>query len=186
MNARAMRLILGGLLVATVVLRISAGPTENLDIRAAIVDVLTRHGHTVRDDAPDRVGEPLNSLFAAFQGCESPVQIMPVTLSVQEGAAFDATVPADYHRRFVYLGRTWPTADRLGIRLEWLREKTLSTLGLSRFVPIPTALLIAAPPDCKAADRFDWSAVWTRTTADRLAAATPSSLAGALRISHHY
>lgn len=186
MNARAMRLILAGLLLAMVATRISVGPPATLDIHAAVVDVLTRRGLSVQDSPPAQHQEPFASLFATLPGCSAPVQIMPVTLSLQEGPAFDSTIAPGYDRRFAYLSRTWATADRLGIRVEWAREKTLSLFGLSRFVPIPTALVIAAPAGCRAADAIDWSAVWERTTADRLATASPASLAGSLRISHHY
>jgi hypothetical protein len=95
-------------------------------------------------------------------GCEGVLQVIPVTLSLQESTLFATIVKEGYSRRFVYLDRVWLTEDRLGMRIEWLKRKALSFVGLNPYAASATALLVAEPPHCTVAQSIDWSAVWRR------------------------
>ena len=64
--------------------------------------------------------------------------------------------------RIVYLERTWTELNRSELRLEWLQRKAQSILGLGRYAPITTALLVVGPSACGAIDGINWQAAWYR------------------------
>jgi hypothetical protein len=165
MSSHVLRALLAGLLIATVAAKIW-GPRNvaEVDIRAAVVTLVTGHGWSAYDEAatsPDPLGKAIN--FQAPE-CEALGQVFPIDLGLQLAPMLDGVIRPGYTRRFVYMGRTWLTEDRFGMRLEWLKHRVLSMFGLGRYVANETALVIAEPHDCRVADKVGWSAVWERRT----------------------
>lgn len=166
MKASWLRAVLALMLVATLAGKPLQG-SANFDR-----DALT--GNILRVLAENRlatlVAKPLprEVLAAAAQfevpGCDGPIEVIPVFINLQEAPLFDTVIRPGYTRQFAYLDRTWTSADRLQLRLTWLKHKALGMLGLGRFVAIATALLVVSPPGCQAAAAIDWSPVWTRAT----------------------
>lgn len=150
------------LLIATVAYRFLTPQPAWFDIHAAASDVLLHAGATRREGPVLPDTGLLKPMYFAAPGCEGLLQVIPVRLNLEESPAFDSVVERGYVRRFAYLGKTWSAESRLDMRLEWLKAKALSVLGLSPYVSATTGLLIASPPGCTVADRIDWSQVWLR------------------------
>ena len=165
MNSHVLRAMLAGLLIATVAAKIW-GPRNiaEIDTRAAVVALVTGQGWSAYDDAatsPNHLGKAIN--FRAPE-CEAQGQVFPIDLGLQLAPMLNDIIRPGYTRRFVYIGRTWLSEDRFGMRLEWLKYRVLSIFGLGRYVANETALVIAEPHDCRVADKVVWSAVWERRT----------------------
>lgn len=169
------RLLMRGLLV--VLLLVSAAgkiwSTRQLetDIRPATIAVVALKGWPTHEEAekPADILRPPIEFLAP--GCSGTARIFLVDLNLQMMPMLDQVIEAGYTRRIVYMGRTWLSEDRLGLRLEWLKHKALSLFGLGRYVASSTALVITEPPGCRAADLLDWTLAWDRQT---LAAASTS------------
>src|SRR5262249_15925828 len=123
-----------------------------------LVQVIAAHRFSVepttriRDEFPDAVH------FRAPE-CEQPIEIIPVHISLQEAPLFDAIIKVNYTRQFAFLDQTWPSENRVGMRITWLKHKILAFFGRDRFVANSTGLLIVSPPDCRAAAAIDWAPV---------------------------
>ena len=156
-----LRVILIGLLLATIAgkVRISADLGGD-NISGRVIKVLNERGIIATTD----VGEAHSVLPSAIHfhapGCDQMVEVVPISINLQEAPLFDKVIRPSYGRQFAYLDRTWLTEDRLGMRLTWIRNKALSIFGLGRFVTSTKGLLIASPPSCEIAQTIDWSLVW--------------------------
>jgi hypothetical protein len=174
------RPVLRGLL-ATLLLASAAGKIWNTrqvetDIRPATIAVVALKGwptHAEAENPADIVRPPIE--FAA-PGCNGKARIFLVGLNLQMMPMLDQMIEAGYTRRIVYMGRTWPGEDRLGLRLEWLKHKALSLFGLGRYVASSTALVVAEPPGCRAADLLDWNLAWDRQTVEAVSTSRPEVL----------
>jgi hypothetical protein len=165
MKAYWLRSILALLLLATAAAKTRG--TANIDqetLATNILHVLAEHRLGAQAARP--VGRTLLPVAVQFHApeCSGPIEVIPIDINLQEAPLFDLFVRPDYTRQFVYLDKTWTGADRLQMRLTWLRHKASAMLGLGRFVTITKGLLVASPPGCQAAAAIDWSAVWTRGT----------------------
>ena len=162
---RAVLLLLLILTVAT-----KSQPPDGIgrnELIARVMEVLARHQLSGQPDiVPARSVIPVAVRFEA-PGCDQPIEVVPIHINFQEAPVFDVVLGAGYVRLFAYLDRTWAGESPLGMRLTWLKHKPLSLVGLGRFVTIPTGLLIASPPGCRAAQAIDWSGVWDRSTTGR-------------------
>ncbi len=156
------RAVFAGLLVAAAVTNIETTGRVDLDVHGAIIDAARRAGAVVREDDSPEPGQLGSSVFLQVPGCDGLVQVMPVSLNLQESPIFASTVKQGYVRRFLYIDRVWAKENRLGMRLEWLKRKAISLVGLSRYVTVPIALLIAEPAACRAYEAIDWASVWDR------------------------
>jgi hypothetical protein len=164
MNSLALRAILVGLLIAALAGKIWRPHAAEPDFRAAVTAVTALEGWSAYDKAgrsPDTLGTPM---YFQVPGCDGVVQVFSVNLNLQLSPLLDQLIMPGYMRRFVYMGRTWLTEDRLGMRLEWLKYKALSLLGLGRYAPSATALVVAKPPGCHQVDKVDWSPIWEKRT----------------------
>jgi hypothetical protein len=165
MSSHVLRAMLAGLLIATVAAKIwgSRNSTE-VDTRAAVIALVKGQGWSAYDEAatsPSALGKAIN--FWAPE-CEALGQVFAIDLGLQLAPMLDGVIRPGYTRRFVYIGRTWLTEDRFGMRLEWLKYRVLSIFGLGTYVANETALVIAEHHDCRMADKVRWSAVWERRT----------------------
>jgi hypothetical protein len=163
MRSRRLRIILAALLLATATGKIWAPRlTADPDIRSATVAVLALKGWPAKVQPAD----PSQILDAVIHfeppACEEAVQIFLTNVNLQKLPYLDQTLKAGYTRRVIYMGRTWQSEDRLGMRLEWLKYKILALFGLGRFVASSTVLVIAEPAGCRAADLPDWGLAWDR------------------------
>lgn len=157
--ALALRCVLAALLLGTVADKVQVASVDNSDTRAVVVQGLLRQGLSVAPSPRD--ADFPDTAYLAAPGCDRPLQVMPLSLSLQEAPLREAVTVTDYRRRYIYLGQTWPAPDRIGLRLAWLQHKVRSVLGLGRHSALPkTVLLVAEPPECRIAENIDWSALW--------------------------
>jgi len=160
MKAVALRAALIGLLVASVGYKLQRVDTERPDIRSAVMDLIARKGwpaEQLAGSSPEVIGKIVT--FRA-EGCGLNGQVYVVDLGFQAVPILDRAIEPDYKRHIAYLGRTWDTPDRVGVRLEWLKQKVLSALGIGDYAVNDVALVIAEPPGCRVADKVDWSGAW--------------------------
>lgn len=160
MKSLALRALLAGLLIAVAADKVRTTRADPPDMRAAVVGLVSRSGWSAYEDT-GKATEPLgNTIHFRAKGCEGSGQIFVIDLSLQAAPMLDHTIRSGNERRFVYLGRTWLTQDRIGMRLEWLKQKALALFGIGHYVVNEVALVIAEPRDCKVAGTIDWSALW--------------------------
>jgi hypothetical protein len=155
----ALRAALAMLLLTTVTVRLWFPPPPAVDMRTAVGAILALKGFRprLRQQGP---GNALASVDIEVPGCDGIVQIMSLELTVWEGDWLREAIDPSASKRFVYLEGTWPDVDRMGMRLEWLKHKALSMVGMSRYVAGPSALLLVGPPGCRVAEAFDWRMMW--------------------------
>jgi hypothetical protein len=157
-----LRAVLAALLVMTVATKIRGSPPLTREqFAATVIDVLAAQG--LADNAiiaPARGILPVAVQLEPSQ-CKGKIEIIPVSLNLQEAPLFASLLEPTYKRQFAFLDRTWRTEDRVGIRLTWAKHKTSYFLGLGQFAASTPVLLIASPPDCAVLDSIDWSPVWS-------------------------
>lgn len=164
MRSLAPRALLAGLLIITVADKVWRPRATPTDMRSAVLNLVARNGWAAHE-APGVSDNPLGkSITFRANACAASGQIFFVQLSLQAAPMLDHAIPSDHVRRFVYLGRTWLTQDRWGMRLEWLKQRMLSLFGLARYMVNDTVLVIAEPIGCRVADKVDWSSVWEQRT----------------------
>jgi hypothetical protein len=162
MNRVWLRAVLALLLVMTVASKTrGSAPLNREQLAATVIDVLAAQelaGNAVIP--PERGILPVAVQLQPSQ-CQGPVEIIPVSINLQEAPLFASLLKPNYRRQFVYLDRAWNTEDRLGMRFTWMKHKMLYFLGVGRFAASTPVLLIASPPDCAALDSINWSPVWS-------------------------
>ena len=160
MRAWAIRALFATLLLGALAARIQAShePVE-YDVRPAVADLLTSRGIAAQI-MPSADSALLKAVSFDAPQCGGRIDVFPVRLSLQEGPLFDAAVGAGRERRIAYLGRTWEAPSRLDLRVEWLKYKVLSVVGLSPYTASTTALLIASPKGCALTRSIDWAPFW--------------------------
>lgn len=163
MRPSAVRILLATLLCAAIVQKSWLSAVAQPDFQAEVIQLLTRHGWLAYP-APGNPDEPLANLRISFlaAGCAEEGRIFMVGLGLQDTPMLDHIIGPGYTRRFVYLGRAWLTQDRMEMRLEWLKQKTLSLFGLGQYTVNEVVLIIAEPSECGRADGVDWSVLWRR------------------------
>ena len=160
MRSVAPRVVLAAVLAITIADKVARLQSVPVDMHSAVLSVAMRNGWTVRELAslPDNpLGKPIEFRVAA---CDGPGHIFLLHLSLQAAPMLEHVIPPDHTRRLVYLGRTWLRQDRFGMRLEWLKQRLLASVGWGHYEANETVLVIAEPKECGAADKIDWSAVW--------------------------
>jgi hypothetical protein len=176
MNRLVLRSILATLVLATAAGKIWSTRQLEADIRPATIAVVALKGwptHAEAEDPADILRAPIEFLPP---GCNGTARIFLVDLNLQMMPMLDQMIEAGYTRRIVYMGRTWPSEDRLGLRLEWLKHKVLALFGVGRYVASSTALVVAEPPGCRAADLLDWGLAWDRQTLAAVSTSRPEVL----------
>jgi len=160
MNTLALRAILAGFLLTTATVKVLRADPDVSDIHSTVMDLASRAHLSPRDLAKEEAA-PFDRVIA-FQadGCAGPGRIYFADLGLQLGPMLDRDTGPAQTMSIAYLGRTWTTQDRLGLRLEWLKQKTLRAFGLSPFIVNEDVLVISEPRGCHAADTIDWSAAW--------------------------
>jgi len=161
MRAWSIRAIFSVLLLGMLAARIQASHDMAYDVRPALVELLASRGLEARA-VPANESSLLKAVAFEPPRCNGPVHVFPVQLNLQEAPLFEAAVGPGREPHIAYLDRTWRDPDRLALRLEWLKHKTLSIWGLGRYTTDTTALLIAAPTGCRIAESIDWSPLWRR------------------------
>lgn len=163
MSALTLRAILVAILVATIAVKVRAAVIPLIDVPAATSRTLAQYGFR-----PDSSTDTRSLMSFSNPGCRLPLKIGTVTLYLGDGITANEGRKPDYVRRFVYIDREWPSPDRFAMRKEWLKHRISALLGFSPYVPMPVALAIAVPVDCRAADAIDWSRIWTEETAGEI------------------
>ena len=160
MSKLAWRCIFVVLLIGTVghSIQVSSAGTES--VHSAIARTLGLQGLSAsKQSVPLRDDLPAWQTFAA-PGCQGIVQVLPLALSLHDLPLIDALVMPGYDRHYVYAGRTWPTVDRVAMRLEWLKLRVASALSFRPAVLPGTVLVVAAPPGCSFVEQIQWRPVW--------------------------
>jgi hypothetical protein len=169
MSVLLLRVVFSALLLATV--SVGLLPSEKTDgnagVRAAIVRVLTVQGLSVQAYPAARLEDALAPVLFAAPGCQGMLQVITVSLSLQEAPMLEAYLEPTFKRRYVYLGRIWFAADPFAMRVEWVKYKALAILGLRRHAMPKTALVVAEPQDCHAVEQIDWRPVWSPHKAEK-------------------
>jgi hypothetical protein len=98
---------------------------------------------------------------------DAPGCSQPVVVALQVNFDFAPVVQSSARERgevsrYVYIGRSWATPDRLAFFVDRMKYAALATLGLTRYVPGGHLMLVDAPRDCRSAATIDWSNVWNR------------------------
>jgi hypothetical protein len=164
MRVLALRAVLAGLLLATVGGKVLRTGATQPDVHSKVMALIALNGGSPRDVSADP-SDPLGrGIRFQEMGCEGVARIFFVDLGLQVAPMLDRVIGPGYTWYIAYLGRTWITRDRLGLRLEWLKQRTLSVLGLGEYVVNEVALVIAHPSGCHVNNTIDWSAVWRRSS----------------------
>ena len=163
MKGWLVRTAFAALLLGTLAVRIQAshGQTE-YDVRPAIIELLASRGIAARI-MPAEDHALLKAVGFDAPQCGGRVDVFPVRLNLQEAPLFDAAIGVERVRHVAYIARTWREPSRLDLRIEWLKQKTLSAVGLDSYTANTTALMIAAPKGYEIARDFDWSSFWRHT-----------------------
>ena len=165
--APILRAIFALLIIATVASKLQASARRDPDMRAAVVDVLARQGIESRVDSARTYSLLGAAVRFRMPGCDGSIDVVPIELNLHQTPLLDAIVEPGSVRHFVYLTRTSVSADRIGMRLEWLKYKALSVLGLSPYETISVALAVVEPRGCQAWSSIEWRTVWDRQTIER-------------------
>ena len=168
MNPFIWRALLGGLLLATAADRILRADASQPDIRSKVIGLVALKDWSPLELSPDP-GDPLGmAIRFKAAGCDGIGHIFFVDLALQTAPLVNQVVGPGYTWQVAYLGRTWSHPDRLGLRLEWLKERTLSLLGLGQYTVNEVALMIGEPPGCRILNETDWSPVWRTSSRSHL------------------
>ena len=163
MSVLLLRVVFSALLLATV--SVGLLPSEKSDgnagVRAAIVHALAVQELSVQEHSAAPREDALAPVLFAAPGCQGMLQVITVSLSLQEAPMLETYLEPTFKRRYVYLGRIWFAADPFAMRVEWIKYKALAILGLRRHVMSKMALVVAEPPDCHAVEQIDWRPVWS-------------------------
>lgn len=163
MKSWLVRAAFAALLLGTLAVRIQASHGQvEYDVRPAVVELLASHGIAARI-MPAEDHALLKAVAFDAPQCGGRVDVFPVRLNLQEAPLFDAAMGVERERHVAYLGRTWREPSRLDLRVEWLKQKALSAVGLGSYTTSTTALMIAAPKGCEIARDFDWAPFWHHT-----------------------
>lgn len=162
-------IILVGSLVANQ--RASDALMQTGDHAAAILNIARAHGLALRRDQQVASGNVRTFVFDA-PGCAQPVSVALLSVTFEEIPLVPAAREPRDQIRYVYINHVWNRPDRLGVFIEWKKQRLLTVLGLTRYVPSRHLLLIDTPSDCGAADEIDWQSIWDRQYLTRIGALT--------------
>lgn len=157
MKAVLLRGVLLLVLLATVASRIYGAPDGPADERAVIIKVLERQGLVALEQQL-----PFHRpwLFFSIPGCAGTMQVVAISINLQEVQQVEVALrPVDNHR-YVYFGRVWPAAGVLDVRMEWLRQMARALIAARRSAMMKTLLMVVAPAGCRSMDAIDWRPIW--------------------------
>lgn len=130
------------------------------DIGVAIAEVINAHGLVLRENPIKPPKILADIVYFERPECGLPSLVMPFTHNYATVPLLSKVIADDYSRRFIYLDRTWAEQNRSGYLLESTRHTVLSLLGLSRYVSVKTAIVVAEPPSCRPSFDVDWRLIW--------------------------
>jgi hypothetical protein len=93
-------------------------------------------------------------------GCDGKLRVVYMSIGMQEAPMQENLAGPDYKFHYIYLGRRSTKLEPTTFQLTWLRERTLSFFGLSKFAAISVVLFVAEPLECRVAETIDWLPVW--------------------------
>jgi hypothetical protein len=157
MKAALLRCVLLALLVGTVATRIHRYLDTPADERAVVVKVLERQGLTLLDHfSPFR--RPW--LFFSVPGCNGVIQVVSISISLQEVPLVEPSLEPGDNRSYLYFGRMWSDPGVLSIRMEWIRLTVHALFSGRRPALMKTVLLVITPAGCQSLDAIDWRPIW--------------------------
>lgn len=160
MSAGLLRCAFLALLVATVASQIHRYSDTPADERAAVVKVLERQGLIALDQS-----SPFHRpwLFFSVPGCDGVVQVVSISISLQEIPLVEAALAPGDNRSYLYFGRMWPDPGVLAVRMEWVRQMLRAFVAGRRPALMKTVLLVVSPTGCPSLDAIDWRPIWDDT-----------------------
>jgi hypothetical protein len=159
MRPAVLRLIFAALLVATPASQFHAFYAPKTDALSKLADILKDQGFSTQV-LPVYLGYS-RSMSVAVPGCEWPVRVTPIRLSLEEVPLLEGSlIPGDVSH-YVFVGRSWNAPTPRAIRLEWLKQKLAPLLGFPIRSRLDTVLFVAAPRNCVAAEQIDWLPLWS-------------------------
>jgi hypothetical protein len=173
-------------LVSSIAVRVQANRNReammtDFDIGAAITDVIRNHGYVLHENPV----KPPRMLAAAvyFQRpeCDQASLAFPYFINEETLPLLALMAKPGFDRHFFYMDRSWNEQDRVAMFLEWAKYAVLDIFGASRYVPVKKAIVLADPPDCRAAAPIDWRPVWDKDrhrNAANVRSASPAGRAG--------
>jgi hypothetical protein len=151
--------IFAALLVATPASQFHAFYAPKTDALSKLADILKDQGFST-SVLPVYLGYS-RSMSVAVPGCEWPVRVTPIRLSLEEVPLLEGSlVPGDVSH-YVFVGQSWSVAAPRSVRLEWLKHKLGPLLGFPFRTRLDTVLFVAAPRNCAAAEKIDWLPLWS-------------------------
>src|SRR5262245_11249137 len=156
MSRYYLRPILAVLLLMTVINKTQVPVNLSRDLLVTnLLEVLSLHQLVAQPIVRERDLLPA-AARAQAPGCEEPIEVIPIHINLQEAPLLNVLLKPGYTRQFAYLDKIWLSENRMAMRLTWVKHKLLSFVGLGGFVNSTTGLLIASPPNCRAASTIDW------------------------------
>jgi hypothetical protein len=158
MRPAVLRVIFAALLVATVASHLQAFYAPKTDALSELADILKDQGFST-SKTPVYLGYS-QSLSVAVPGCDGPLRVTPMRLSLEEVPLFEGSLlPGDVHH-YIFVGQSWSVTPG-SLRLQWLKHKLGPLLGSPVRRRLDTVLFVAAPRNCPAAETIDWLPLWS-------------------------
>jgi hypothetical protein len=167
MRARHLRSLLALALILSLALKYRATTEKTLvegtfDMRAAVIGLTRTHGWIEEAASAAPRQSLLSFMHFAAPGCSRATIVAPVALNLEIVSLIGRVVAPDYGKRFIYIEHEAPVQSRIALYAQWMKHVVLSLAGLTRYLPVRTAVLVAEPPDCHASRDVDWRLIWER------------------------
>jgi hypothetical protein len=135
---------------------------SEFDASSAIAEVLRTHGLELRENPvkPPR----LLSVVVYFQRpeCDRVSLVFPYFINAETEPLLARVTEPGFERHFYYMDGSWPEQHRVSMFFEWLKYAALDLVGVSPYVPVKKAIVLADPPNCRPADIIDWRVLWQK------------------------
>ncbi len=186
MSRTAVRSLCVMVLLITVAVRFHADRKlqmmmSEFDASAGIAAVLRSHGYEPRENPvkPPR----LLSVVVYFQRpeCSRASLVLPYFINAEAEPLLARVTEPEFDRHFYYMDLSWREQHRVSMFLEWVKYAVLDLVGVSPYVPVRKAIVLADPPDCRPAQTIDWRELWEQNRRRNPASADITDLSKAAR-----
>jgi hypothetical protein len=167
MNKTVIRSLCLLVLVASIAVRFQANRareamTDNFDVAAAVTEVIRQHGYALRDNPVRPPGMLSHIIYFQRPECAEVSLVLPHFINEETQSLLMRTASADAARQFFYLDGSWNDQARVAMFLSWVKYAVLDVFGLSRYIPVKQAIVVAEARDCHPVAEIDWRPVWEK------------------------
>lgn len=131
-------------------------------MRAAVIGLTRTHGWIEQAPTVAPRQSLLTFMHFAAPGCSRAAIVAPVAFNLEIVSLIGRVVATDYGKRFIYIEHEAAAQSRIALYAQWMKHVALSLAGLTSYLPVRTAILVAEPPDCHASRDVDWRLIWER------------------------